>query len=331
MSGNTFKGTMVVVLLLSAGVSAIAQRGTVRISPENVPGGAGRANESRENGPAGPVPFHLARGVPVVQVVLNGHGPYSFLVDTGTNVTLVAQPVLDQLSVSTQTIVPLHSVTGDGTTSETTLETVAVGGLRLYKLEVGTLKRGQLAIYGDQVQGVLGEDFLKHFDLLLDYQHGVLTLDMSSALADTLMGEHVAFRRSGVSHGEEVPDRILVQSKLPSFNGSSMACLVDSGTYLAVIFLRDGSMERLAGTHPQMNLSSPFGGNSACVIEPSRVEVGGKRVRSTDVLACEDNKQANADSDCLLPTNLFRSVFISHRGGYIVMNPQFMEQASLGR
>ena len=88
-------------------------------------------------------------------------------------------------------------------------------------------------------------------------------------------------------------------------------------------------MSRLQETRAQMNLSSPFGGDSACVIEPSRVEVGGERVRSTDVLACVGKKQVEADFDCLLPTNLFRSVFISHRGGYIVMNPQFVERASL--
>ena len=320
MSGNTCKWTArtVAVLMLSADFGAMAQHEIAKISP-------GDAIGSVETGA---VRFLLARGVPVVQVVLNGHGPYSFLVDTGTNVTLVEQGVLDQLSVSAQTIVPLHSMTGAKKISEATLESVAVGGLNLHRMEVAVLKRGQLAIYGDQVRGVLGEDFLKHFDLLLDYQRGVLLLDGSSALAASLLGEHVAFRSSGLSRQGVVPDRILVQSKLPSFNGGPLACLVDSGTHLAVIFLRAGSMGRLQGTWPQINLSSPFG-NSACVTEPSRVEVGGERVRSTDVVACEDDKQANADFDCLLPTDLFRSVFISHRGGYIVMNPQFVEQASV--
>lgn len=311
---------MVVALVLSAGVSATPQQGITKSSSEDMTG------ESAENGPAGPVPFLLAKGVPVVQVVLNGHGPYSFLVDTGTNLTIVEQPILDQLSVSTEAAVPIHSMTGEGATFGATLESVAVGRLSLHKLEVGVVKRGQLAIYGEHVRGVLGEDFLKHFDLLLDYQHGILLLDMSSALAASLIGEHVAFRRSGLSAGSVVPDRILVQSKLPAVNGSSLACLVDSGTRLTVIFLSDRLMWQLQGTRSQMNLSSPLGGNSNCLIAPSRVEVGNERVRSTDVVACEVKKQADADFDCLLPTNLFHSMFISHRGGYIVLNPQLAEQ-----
>jgi predicted aspartyl protease len=325
MPQNTFKWTMrtLAVLVLSAGINAMAQHGTTKISLEE------QAGESSETGPAGPIPFHLARGVPVVQVILNGHGPYSFLVDTGTNGTLVEQPVLDQLSVSAQTVVPFHSTTADGATPEATLETIAVGGLKLHKLQVAVLKQGQLAIYGDQVQGVLGECFLKHFDLLLDYQHGVLMLDMSSALAASLMGEHIVFRRSGLSPEGVVPDRILVPSKLPAFTRDPLACLVDSGTHFAVIFLRNGPMVRLQATRPQINLSSPFGGSSDCRIQPSRVEVGSERVRSIDILACQDHKQAASDSDCLLPTNLFHAVFISHRGGYIILNPQFVEQASL--
>jgi predicted aspartyl protease len=304
------------MLMLFAGIGAMAQGEIAKSSPET--------------GPAGPVPFLLARGVPVVQVVLNGHGPYSFLVDTGTNVTLVEQPVLDQLSVSAQTIVSIHSTTGDGATSEATLESIAVGNLNLHKMEVAVLKHGQLAIYGDRVLGVLGENFLKHFDLVLDYQHGVLLLDSSSALGDSLMGEHVAFRSSGLSREGVVPNRILVQSKLPAFEARPLACLVDSGAHLAVIFLQERLIRwRLQGARAQTNLRSPIGSSSPCLIEPSGVEVGSERVRRTDVVACEENKRSDADFDCLLPTNLFRSVFISHRGGYIVMNPQFVERASL--
>lgn len=319
-SNLKWKTRTILLLLLSAAISATAQHEMTEISPD-VP-----ARDSAENPAAGTVPFLLTKGVPVVQVFLNGHGPYSFLVDTGTNVTLVEQPVLDQLSISAQTMVPLHSATVDSSTPEAILETIALAGLNLHKMEVSVLKRGQLAIYGDHVLGVLGEDFLKHFDLLLDYRHGVLTLDMSSTLAASLTGEHIAFLRSGQSPGGLVPDRILVQSKLPAFNSDAMACLVDSGTHLAVIFLRESSMSRMQETGSSMNLSSPIGGSSNCRVEPSRVEVGNERVRSTDVVACTGKKQADADFDCLLPTNLFRSVFISHLGGYVVLNPQVVEQ-----
>lgn len=322
MPSHIFKRTtrIVVALVLSTSINAMARQAITKSSAEDISG------ESVADGAASPIPFHLARGVPVVQVILNGHGPYNFLVDTGTNVTLVERPVLDQLFVSMQNTVPLRSTTGDGAASATILETVAVGGLKLHRMEVGVLKRGQLTLYGSEVLGVLGEDFLKNFDLLLDYQHGVLVLDMSSVLAASMMGEHVAFERSGLSPGGVVPDRILVQSKLRAFKGDPLACLVDSGTHQTVIFLRDRLVSDTQSPRAPISLGSPLGGNSDCLVEPSRVEVGSERVRSTDIVACQGKRQADADFDCLLPTNLFRSVFISHRGGYIVLNPQAVKQ-----
>jgi hypothetical protein len=50
----------------------------------------------------------------------------------------------------------------------------------------------QLKAADSRIRGILGENFLEHFDLLIDYRQHVLCLDNSKILARAVKGEHVA-------------------------------------------------------------------------------------------------------------------------------------------
>jgi len=41
------------------------------------------------------------------------------------------------------------------------------------------------------IRGVLAENFLAHFDVLIDYEHGLLCLDEANALKEDLRGERI--------------------------------------------------------------------------------------------------------------------------------------------
>ena len=99
------------------------------------------------------------RGYLVVQVSINGSGPYSFLLDTGSNRTLVRNDLLDTLRISPGRPVPANMATGVSYLHQTVVSRVEVAGLAVHDLAIEGIDGGQISRLGESVEGVLGEDF----------------------------------------------------------------------------------------------------------------------------------------------------------------------------
>jgi hypothetical protein len=110
-------------------------------------------------------------------VTINGHGPYTFALDTGASQSLVDSQVAKELRV-TKTGAS-HPVAG--ITNVTTVKTIKVDDWRVgkVKLPATTVVEANLP-FGDAdggVQGLLGSDMLSSFDVVtIDYDRGVLKL-----------------------------------------------------------------------------------------------------------------------------------------------------------
>ena len=113
---------------------------------------------------------------------------------------------------------------------------LVVAGLGADNIEINMLEEGQLGILEGHAQGILGENFLKHFDVLIDNDRHALTLDRTNQLAQSLAGERLPLSFGGRSTAEFTHDRLIVQLRAPSLVGRSMLFLVDSGTNTAVVY-----------------------------------------------------------------------------------------------
>jgi hypothetical protein len=51
---------------------------------------------------------------------------------------------------------------------------------------------GQIQVSDPRVHGILGENFLEHFDLLIDYARGIVCLDDTKQMQEEVKGEHIA-------------------------------------------------------------------------------------------------------------------------------------------
>ena len=91
------------------------------------------------------VPMRLVEGLPVVQVTLNGNGPYDFVVDTGSNITRVQSQLLSQLSIPPGQELVVHTTTGLTHQRRTTAESIGVGGLTVLRVEIDALESEQLS------------------------------------------------------------------------------------------------------------------------------------------------------------------------------------------
>jgi hypothetical protein len=178
-----------------------------------------------------------------------------------------------------------------------------------------------------RVQGVLGENFLKNFDFLIDNEHQTLFIDRTSSLKDTLAGDRLRFSRFGSLDYQPTADRIVIKLKVPSFQEKPLLFLVDSGTATAVLYpLPGGSALRAMQSAQRVSMTDLFERRD-CRVQKTTLEIGSGSFRGLDLVACEGLTRNKMDTDGLLPTKVFHQFFISHRGGYVIANPRLLEKS----
>ncbi len=110
----------------------------------------------------------------VVPVMLNNHGPYKFLLDTGTTKTIVSSKVADQLGIPKTRTEMLFSAGGNLPVTSRTLRILEVGVTRVENVEVAA---GNLPLMKTlKVDGLLGNDYLRRFKVSIDYDNGIVDL-----------------------------------------------------------------------------------------------------------------------------------------------------------
>jgi predicted aspartyl protease len=119
-------------------------------------------------GPSCSIPLHLRRGVPFVDVMVQGHGPYRFAVDTGTSAEAMASPRLAKdLGLALEGRTWLLGLTGTARS--------AVDQVRLDSLEVeGYSFHSVRAMVHEPVAGLGSYDGVLGFSL---FRNRLLTLD----------------------------------------------------------------------------------------------------------------------------------------------------------
>lgn len=123
------------------------------------------------------VPFEFHRHSIVVQVMVQGQGPFTMLLDTGVDPSAVDLAVARKLGLKLSS--EGGHATGGGseatTVRETEMPTVALGGLvaeHVVALAADLTKTGQAL--GRPLHGVLGYSFLEHRVVQIDYPRRVV-------------------------------------------------------------------------------------------------------------------------------------------------------------
>ena len=153
-------------------------------------------------------PRFVQHALIVIPVRINQAGPFDFMVDTGSQVTVIDPSLAAELDLKPQGRVGLVSVASFAQASVTVLDTLEADSKVVEKSPAIVQDLGQIQAADPRIRGVLGESFLAHFDLLVDYGHKLLCLDETNAMRDSVRGERISFVRP--QHPED---------ELPSWNG----------------------------------------------------------------------------------------------------------------
>ena len=113
-----------------------------------------------------------------VPVLLSGHGPYRFLVDTGANRTAVSRQVASQLRFVSGAGAALHDAAGVSNVSTATVPT-----LQLTRKEVRNIDAALLESANMGADGILGTDSLRAQRVLFDFEAQTLSI-VPSAVPD---------------------------------------------------------------------------------------------------------------------------------------------------
>jgi hypothetical protein len=281
--------------------------------------------ESRCPGSAASVtPRLVQRALIVIPVRVNQTGPYDFMVDTGSQVTVIDPLLALELDLKSQGTVGLISVNSYAQASVTVLDRLEAGPHVVEKPLAIVNDLGQIQAADPRIRGLLGENFLAHFDLLIDYAHKRLCLDKSNALRESVHGERIPLMPPQ-GHETELPfmERLVVPVHLSGTGAREILLQLDSGIDGPLLYpaIDERKLGILGHATPRAATVSKAQ-KAFADLPPQDMRIGSRTLSAvpfaTPVSPGKDVPDRQADG--VLPTMLFRRVFISGSDHYVVFD-----------
>jgi len=283
--------------------------------------------QSRCPGSVASLPFRLVNGYQiVVPVSINHSGPYDFLLDTGSQMTTVGPSLADELHLNIKGAAKVSGAAFNASAFLTQLDQLEVGSHSLSNQNALVYRLLNLRSVDRRIRGILGEDFLENFDMLIDYSHKLLCLDDSTLMRAATKGTHIALVTS-IQHADETStiNLLIVAAHLSGESGTSLLML-DSGSSIPYLY---NTSQRL----PQVATQRSFGGASLIgsgadgdqqvffALPPQNVRIGSIELPQVTflTLAYPRKDPAAIKFDGLLTMKLFRYVFICHSQHFAIL------------
>ena len=262
------------------------------------------------------VRFHLHRDyLIVVQATLNGVGPLDFLVDTGCSTTTI-DPELDRQlkapEVGAATVALLAEVRRN---RKVLLNEIRVGSARAVAFPVLVDKLNEETALVPRVRGILGEDFLKGFDLLIDYDRSLLSFNESAP-----EGERLQFEDAGTYRGKHTFNRVMIKVSFPRAGGRDAVLQLDTAAWVVELFPSSHIALSSAGVSSSGRDPIITSDMSRCAYVPTTMRIGAREFKSVTVSLRQNDVASDAVG--LLPAAMFGSIYISHSGGFVILNPR---------
>jgi Aspartyl protease len=268
------------------------------------------------------VPLHLTnRHQMIVAVSVNHSGPYNFLLDTGTQITMVDPSLAAELHLNTQGSAVVAGVGFHAAASFAQLDLLEAGSHAVANQKVVVFDFQNPHSVDLHFRGVLGEDFLGQFDMLIDNDHNLLCLDDSATMRADVKGPHIALLPApDKSSGGPSFSSLIISARL-SDGMRPVFLKLDSGTNVSFLFdgrqyMAPGSIRRVGGglTGTQRSFST---------LPPQDLKIGPLEFPRVSFSTFADPQKDSRTSafDGLLTLRLFRRVFICHADHFAVFEP----------
>jgi hypothetical protein len=271
-------------------------------------------------------PRIVAGALLVIPVMINQTGPFDFMVDTGSQLNVIDPTLVAQLNLKSQGTVGLVATAAYSRASFGVLDSLQAGSRLVLKPLVVVHDLGSIQAADPRIRGVLGENFIAHFDVLIDYVRRLLCLDEAKLLEKDLRGERIPLVRP--KHPErDLPfsQRLVVSVNLSDTGTRPILLQLDSGSDGPILYASKRELEQ--PLLKQAKLQGPTGSDALrafAVLPPQDMKLGGHTVRKVPFVTPASGSQnvPDREEDGILATVMFQRVFISHSDRFVIFNPR---------
>jgi predicted aspartyl protease len=252
----------------------------------------------------------------IVSVSINDGGPFDFLIDTGTNTTLIDPQLATELGLQPKDTLKLASLASATDVPRYYFQTFRVGPASVSNQEALAVPLPQLTALDHKIRGVLGMNFLLQFSFRLDYEHRRLELYPFPESAQVPEGLRVPV--------EINESRLLIKVGSEASPTGSWRLALDSGIAQFLIFQdRIVAAERSCGkVNCLMQVATNLADHRASTVLLKDVSIAGAQLPETQVVILQNNLQKPSDrQDGLLPAAPFRSVFFDRTNATVIFTP----------
>ncbi|MBV8113417.1 MAG: aspartyl protease family protein [Silvibacterium sp.] len=259
----------------------------------------------------------------IAPVMINHTGPYYFLIDTGTEVTILDSGVAVSLQLNSDGAAQLvgigfHEQAGFARTASLELGAEEVTGLRI------VVQSFQSRLADLRIRGILGGDFLSHFDLLIDNAHQVLCLDQGDALRAEFRSNHVDLEKlPGQSDDAAISRSPVITANLSGLS-ATQHLLLDSGATVPLLY--GGGTQLAAGPAASWALRGTGAGGvirNFTALPAQDMRIGSVNFARIIFVALREGRSdiRPIAADGVLSTGIFRRIFISYSAHFAVVEP----------
>lgn len=186
-----------------------------------------------------------------VEVLVNGHGPYHFLVDSGADTSVVGLRIARELQLPLGTPVILNDMTARHVVDRVKVDELSLGPSTITDLQLPALREQDLG-----GQGMLGIDALVQQRLMMDFEKRLIKLEDARRPERALPGDIVVTARR--QRGQLILTQV-------NAGGVSLEAIVDTGTQITIgnLALRD----RLLRRNPDRVVTMPVTGVTGVTVD----------------------------------------------------------------
>ena len=205
-----------------------------------------------------------------IEVMVNGKGPFDFIIDTGSDRTVISRELAARLGLPAGPTVEMHETLGVDLAPTVIIEHLAFGSRGLDHVEAPAVGEADLG-----AMGLLGIDALHDLHVVMDFR--TLRLTTSNSRPEPYDPDAIVVR--GHSRFGQL---ILVDAQV---RGVPVSVVLDTGSDLSVgntalLKLLTGR-DRATGTHQQAMLISVTGRRRAVALETiPEARIGGLSIRN---------------------------------------------------
>jgi predicted aspartyl protease len=247
----------------------------------------------------------------VIPVLINGNGPYDFLLDTGANTTLVHTELANQLGLRSIGSINLITTSGSKTVPRAELAGLTFGAESAKNVEALFTDLSEIRSLNKRIRGVLGQNVLNKFNFILNYRDKRIEIEKGEEIRNNLQGERVSVEKN--------EGRLFIVAHSKS-SDRALRFVLDSGISSLVLFetpnLRT-ALDLQAAANGWASASTDMGSQTVRTSRLKVLTIGGKIFHDLPVMLVQDSEGRSENG--LLPTSIFQSVYFNNREGFVIL------------